>query len=81
METLVAEVIKKKAATPEPEVVTNELEEEELDEDDAHETITYNGVDYYWKLDDNTVYDKSTQEFVGTWNDEEQSLEFETEEE
>jgi cell pole-organizing protein PopZ len=66
-----------KEPSPEPE-----LEEEELtNEADAHEEVTYEGVEYYLKLDDQTVYVKATQEYAGKWNAEEQSVEFDEEEE
>ena len=71
---VVTPVVVAKEPSPEPE-----LEEEEL-EDDEHEEITYKGVEYYLKLDDQTVYDKASQEYVGTWNAETKSVEFEEEE-
>ena len=83
---------KKKAAAPkkavvapvvvEAEVLSGELQEEEVhndeddEENDAHTTITYKGVEYYLKLDDNSVYDKKTQEFVGEWDAEKLEVEF-----
>ena len=56
-----------------------QLREEELDDDeeDEHEEITYKGVTYYLKLDDQTVYDKKTEEFVGNWNAKTEEIEFE----
>jgi hypothetical protein len=58
-----------------------ELEEEALDEDgdDANELITYEGVEYYLKLDDQTVYSKETKEYAGTWNAATKSVEFDEE--
>ena len=58
-----------------------ELEEEALDEDgdDANELITYKGVEYYLKLDDQTVYSKETKLYAGIWNAETKSVEFDEE--
>ena len=81
VERLVAEAVV--AAPPKAVVVAvEELTEEAMedDEDDAHETVTYDGKEYYLKLDDQTIYDKATQEYVGTWNAATKSVEFDTEE-
>jgi outer membrane biosynthesis protein TonB len=89
VESLVAEAVvaappKAVVVAPPKAVVVADLEltEEELeeDEDDAHETVTYDGKEYYLKLDDETIYDKTTQEYVGTWNAATKSVEFDTEE-
>ena len=71
----------KKAEVVEPVAVSSELEEEEMEVDiEALSKVTYQGVEYYLKMDDQTVYSVESQDYVGTWNAEEESVEFEEEE-
>ena len=52
--------------------LTQELTQD--DEEKGDENITYNGIKYV-KTQDNLVFLKSTNEHVGTWNNELESIE------
>lgn len=48
-------------------IYTEPLSDEELEEDESGDTITYQGIEYTIDLRDNTVYDDELQE-IGVWD-------------
>ena len=63
---------KESESEPEPEVETPKTEplsDEELEEDESGDTITFQGIEYTFDSEENMVYDDELAE-VGTWDGE-----------